>query len=201
MEGDQVAIQPGLFADTRRVVRCMICNRPLTAAESIERGKGPVCAAHTRREGAMNTDTHEKLLPQPLTEGIVIERDQDGEVLTNVPRRVTHHSPSGFEFGYGGSGPADLALNLAEAALLEIGHEGPRTPCWKGDVFRAAYLIHQDLKWTFIAPLDRRAGGTIPWGEIAGWVERKLAGMDEFWAGVQAELAKDSEEETQAVGE
>jgi len=31
---------------------------------------------------------------------------------TNVPRLVYRHSPDGFNFGYGGSGAADLALNL-----------------------------------------------------------------------------------------
>ncbi|MGH2413464.1 MAG: DUF6166 domain-containing protein [Microcystaceae cyanobacterium] len=32
--------------------------------------------------------------------------------LTNVPRSVVHHSPSGHEWSYGGSGPADLALDI-----------------------------------------------------------------------------------------
>ena len=41
------------------------------------------------------------------------DRDQAGIARTNVPIKVVHHSPAGIEWGYHGSGPADLALNLA----------------------------------------------------------------------------------------
>lgn len=33
-------------------------------------------------------------------------------IETNVQRSEYRHSPTGFNFGYGGSGPADLALNI-----------------------------------------------------------------------------------------
>jgi hypothetical protein len=38
-------------------------------------------------------------------------RDEGG-IHTNVPQRIVQHSPTGFAWGYGGSGPADLALNI-----------------------------------------------------------------------------------------
>ena len=50
---------------------------------------------------------------------LVWKRHEDGSLLTNVLWQVRHHSPSGFEIGYGGSGPADLAARrgvLAEWA-------------------------------------------------------------------------------------
>ncbi|HEV3076141.1 MAG TPA: DUF6166 domain-containing protein [Thermoanaerobaculia bacterium] len=48
------------------------------------------------------------------------------------------HSPTGFEWGYGGSGPAQLALALAASRLPDD----------------LAHTIHQRLKWTLVATLD-----------------------------------------------
>ena len=42
---------------------------------------------------------------------IVIER-RHGVVHPPVPHLVVHHSLHGFACGYGGSGPADLAMNI-----------------------------------------------------------------------------------------
>jgi uncharacterized protein (DUF2249 family) len=51
---------------------------------------------------------------------------------------LDNHSPDGFEWGYGGSGPAQLALALLADAL--------------GDGQRAVRL-HQQFKWRVIAKL------------------------------------------------
>lgn len=41
----------------------------------------------------------------------------EGEERAPLQHRIVYHSPTGFEFGYAGSGPADLALNiLADAS-------------------------------------------------------------------------------------
>lgn len=53
--------------------------------------------------------------------------------------RLRNHSPSGFEWGYGGSGPAQTALAL----LLDF----TRDP-------KAALANYQDLKSSVIAGLD-----------------------------------------------
>ncbi len=39
-----------------------------------------------------------------------------GVAHSNLPHTIDWHSPSGFEWGYSGSGPAELALNLLAAA-------------------------------------------------------------------------------------
>ena len=55
------------------------------------------------------------------------------------PRRslkVYNHSPDGFEWGYGGSGPAQTAL----AILLDYTKNK-----------KLAVELHQDFKWTFIS--------------------------------------------------
>ena len=62
------------------------------------------------------------------------------EVLLSPARsqKVYNHSPDGFNWGYGGSGPAQLALAL----LLEFTDE-PK-----------AQRLHQKFKWEVIASLE-----------------------------------------------
>ena len=50
------------------------------------------------------------------------------------------HSPTGFEWGYGGSGPAQLALALLADHL--------------GDD-ELAVALHQDFKWAVVSKLSR----------------------------------------------
>ena len=94
-----------------------------------------------------------------FTEDIVCRRDEDG-IYTNVPRRIVRHSPDGFEWGYGGSGPADFALNILSIFV------GQKEAQRNG--------LHQDFKWEFISPLPE-AGGTIPREAILRWIEAKKA--------------------------
>ena len=51
--------------------------------------------------------------------------------------RIENHSPTGFNWGYGGSGPAQLAL----AILMEF------LPV------KLAQLYKQDFKWKVVAPI------------------------------------------------
>jgi len=53
---------------------------------------------------------------------------------------LDNHSPTGFEWGYGGSGPAQLALAILADALADD---------------TAAQRLHQDYKWRVIAQLER----------------------------------------------
>jgi len=63
-----------------------------------------------------------------------------------------------MEFGYGGSGPADAALNV----LIHFvdGYT----------VFR----LHQDFKWKFIATPDQENGGIINAAQILPWIKEQL---------------------------
>ena len=81
----------------------------------------------------------------------------DGQVFVTVngnaldPRfDLFSHSPDGFEWGYGGSGPAQLAL-----ALL--------ADCLKDD--RQALTLYQDFKAKIVSALPRD-GWTLNDGEI-----------------------------------
>jgi hypothetical protein len=87
-------------------------------------------------------------------EAIILWRDESG-AHANIPHKIKYHSPTGFEWGYGGSGPADLALNI----LLAIGL--PESE---------ARLLYQYFKWDFIAPMPKE-GGVIEVSKIKKWIK------------------------------
>lgn len=60
----------------------------------------------------------------------------DKEILPGRSQKVRNHSPDGFNWGYGGSGPAQTAL----AICLEI------LP-----TEQAALGLYQQFKWAFVA--------------------------------------------------
>ena len=86
---------------------------------------------------------------------IVCSRDLNG-TITNVPRRIIVHSPTGFSWGYGGSGPADLAWNILS---IFIGQE-------------EAEKYYQMFKWQFIATMPIK-GGVIKREVILKWIEEQ----------------------------
>ena len=68
--------------------------------------------------------------------------------------KLVNHSPTGFAWGYGGSGPSQLAL----AILLDsLGDDN------------LALTYYQDFKWSFIANAPRE-GFTISEEEIRDWL-------------------------------
>ncbi len=50
--------------------------------------------------------------PEFQSEDIILKRDPDGTALANIDHTIVRHSPTGFNWGYEGSGPADLSLNI-----------------------------------------------------------------------------------------
>ena len=72
---------------------------------------------------------------------------------------VRNHSPTGPAWGYGGSGPAQLAL----AILLAVTDEA------------TAERFYQQFKWSVLAPLeaDRWA---LDAGDVLDWLESAAAG-------------------------
>lgn len=147
---------------------CAICKRPLTKPESVSRGMGPICAAkQARKEEATGAQQY---LSDPISDGFIFRR-VNGVLATNVPTLVVHHSPTGFEIGYMGSGPADLALNICELLLRRMGYRGPTMVCWDGEkCFKMAWAMHQDFKASVVATLDRD-GGKIDYQAAKMWVE------------------------------
>lgn len=87
---------------------------------------------------------------------IKLHRNDNGDAVTNVEHKKVYHSPSGFEWGYHGSGPADLALNI----LLIFTDE------------ETANRLHQRFKREFIALIPHE-GGEITHKEVIEWIGKK----------------------------
>jgi hypothetical protein len=77
---------------------------------------------------------------QGTREGFVVEVTVNGRRL-NPRLDLWNHSPTGFEWGYGGSGPAQLALAILVDHL---------------DNDDEAVTLHQDFKRTVVADLPHR---------------------------------------------
>ena len=102
--------------------------------------------------------------------GLVAKRLPDGRLLTNIEQVIVHHSPTGFECGYCGSGPADLALNVLHFLIPPTG-EFDDVECFNHTkVSREAWMLHQDFKEKFIATLPEK-GGFININQIRAWLE------------------------------
>lgn len=128
-------------------------------------------ARHTGDEETMDLTPMEQLeyklwepptrdaLPQYDGRVLTFARTRVGEhaiiMLENRPleQRLVRHSPSGLEFGYMGSGPADTALNIL--ALVVSPKEANR--------------LHQRFKFDMLARIPRE-GGTMKMQDVVDWV-------------------------------
>ena len=87
-------------------------------------------------------------------EDIILWRTLEGEAHASVPH-VARHSPTGIEWGYGGSGPADLALSV----LLALTDQ------------QAAEALYQRFKHEVVAAVPED-GGVLRAADVRRWVER-----------------------------
>jgi hypothetical protein len=174
---------------------CRRCGRTLTNPIRIMVGIGPVCAGRCRiREAAMDDSDDRFDLPfDPVTMDVVCRRDGErpGFCHFNIPQRHVHHSPTGMEWGYEGSGPADYALNIL-ATFLPPAQPVPEQPdddataadweayeaavdaagveLWDGSRVNAtAWELHQPFKRDVVGRVPA-AGGTIPGEAIRAWL-------------------------------
>ena len=87
---------------------------------------------------------------------VSVVRVDEGQTPVELPARfdLRNHSPDGFEWGYSGSGPAQLALAIVADAT--------------GDNDQAQ-LLYQDFKDAVVAHLDHDG-----WEIDAGWVKLRL---------------------------
>lgn len=138
---------------------CRICKRPLKNPNAIALGIGPVCARKNGLTGlkSVQRKEYDDDQIQPYDGGNVwIERTPAqtlfprgqnsysiqpathaaSGIRTNVPRQIYKHSPTGYNFGYGGSGPSDFALNV----MLLF--------CQQAE---DAYRLYQQFKFKFVA--------------------------------------------------
>lgn len=106
----------------------------------------------------------------------VTVRDTDGNgkgVELRARRDLRNHSPAGFEWGYNGSGPAQLALAILADAL---------------DDDERAMLNYQRFKQRVIAAFDCDTF-RIDAAQVRAHVEQIENERDGFWAEEGGELA------------
>ncbi len=108
----------------------------------------------------------------PTRHGVECVRFESGP-KTSVEKIVVHHSPDGYEWGFAGSGPADLALNILAHFLPIEGSPHHLVGCFKGNVSKEAWELHQDFKFKFIACMEE-PGGYIPAAYIQKWIDKNL---------------------------
>jgi hypothetical protein len=105
--------------------------------------------------------------------------EADGKVKVILPsgksrplRHVVLHSPTGFgrkrSDGYGGSGPADLALSI----LCDVLGERPTEKQIYHGRFKA-YPHHQDFKREFITRWEYGGGFEIDSDTIVSWLRKR----------------------------
>jgi hypothetical protein len=97
-------------------------------------------------------------------QGCKVVKKVDGQAARQLRKRLDlwNHSPDGFEWGYGGSGPAQLALAILADAT---GND------------RLAVSLHQDFKWKFVGRFPRE-GFTMTAEEVLRWAEEAGKNLD-----------------------
>lgn len=94
-----------------------------------------------------------------------------------------NHSPTGFNWGYGGSGPAQLALallawhfrNKAHADETRVARNIEFINNNENESDGLAVLLHQQFKWAVIAHFDQRKGWVLTTQQIRDWCLEKYA--------------------------
>jgi hypothetical protein len=90
------------------------------------------------------------------TMDVVCRRISSGP-QSNIAQRLVYHSSTGMEWGYGGSGPADFALNI----LYRFTGDENFSKKW-----------HQEFKQEFVSTLPAD-GGTISGSVIIEWIQAR----------------------------
>ena len=94
-----------------------------------------------------------------VRKGVNVEVYVDDKLLDITPSQKVHHHSEGFEFGYLGSGPSQLAL----AILLDVTNSSG-----------VALKYYQLFKMDFIAPADYTLGVTILESQIHSWLQQRV---------------------------
>jgi hypothetical protein len=144
-------------------IECARCGRQLKSPKAKELGYGIICWRKILAEQAIAEQKAQAaiVIETSIMDGYAGARDVKGNVKVvairngkQYPlRHLVRHSPDGFNWGYGGSGPADLARSIIADAL---GIDDPNP------------TVYQEFKRSFVASWGDR--WEISQDEIREWV-------------------------------
>lgn len=140
------------------LVLCSVCELPASQRDIPDVGECPGTCG-----GGFKTRSYrgEFLVGAVDRPHIELRRLPNGRATANIAHAWVVHSPDGFEWGYGGSGPADLALNI-------LGYFVHPPEAWR---------LHQRFKFDVIARIARDADHVvIRTGDIINWILDHWAG-------------------------
>lgn len=103
---------------------------------------------------------------------LVEERQPDGLDLGLPLKQVVRHSPTGMEWGYGGSGPSDTALSILTDFIKRSGLRSNKKAAEK-----MADHFYMDFKWKFIAPAEKE-GFKITDVQIHNWLNGQISKLN-----------------------
>lgn len=148
------------------LVQCGRCGRTLKSPKARELGYGMVCWRKIMAERAVAERKAQAAIEIQTTiqNGYAGARGPDGAVKVVRIRNgvqyplphLVHHSPTGMEWGYGGSGPADLARSIIGDVL---GTNDPDP------------VIYQEFKCDFVSGFGDRWEVSIE--DIHIWAKEK----------------------------
>ena len=106
----------------------------------------------------------------------------DGKVRTL--HHVVVHSPTGFSWGYGGSGPSDLALSILCDYSGFRGAKAPRHEFMLPDdhPWRKAWKLHHHLKDAFVSRWPSGEDWMLSKVMLEEWLTAHAAGEQEVTA-------------------
>lgn len=153
---------------------CFKCGRALKRQPWANLGIGPICQKKVDAERDSHFAQTEDIVETYDGGAIFIERlpmiredfagnlhalvDTATGVRTNVQPLDMKKSPTGFNYGYGGSGPSCFALNV----MLMF--------CKDAD---DAWKIYQDFKRKFVEPAPQHERLEIPRGQIENFIRAR----------------------------
>lgn len=99
---------------------------------------------------------------------------------------LRRHSPTGFECGYAGSGPAQLALAICadhlarhslrvDSAAMLLADELARYTEGKNPADRLALMVYQDFKGRVVSKLPRDDSWALDDDKIGQWIDGIVA--------------------------
>ena len=146
--------------------KCARCGRKLKDPNA---EYGPICARKVAAEqGIAEQPASSITIQTTIRDGYAGMRTPVGPVVVRIRngvqkplRHLVRHSPDGFNWGYGGSGPSDLARSIIADVT---GDENPHP------------AIYQPFKWEFVSNWGDR--WEISLNEIRAWLEKRKAAIE-----------------------